>query len=211
MAARPTPAIPVGHLASDRHSERRALRAALLARRLALSENECARLSRQVCEHVQAGFPQLSTRAVAFCWPVRNEADLRPLIVRWLRAGRTGFRALLPVVVGEGQALAFRAWSTDTAMAADRYGIPTPLRGDFVTPEALLLPVNGFDLAGYRLGYGGGYFDRTLASLSPRPLVIGVGFELARLASIVPGPHDQRLDAMVTEAGVFRPSPQSVY
>jgi 5-formyltetrahydrofolate cyclo-ligase len=90
-------------------------------------------------------------------------------------------------------------------MFADRYGIPTPAHGDFLIPEVLLLPVNGFDAAGYRIGYGGGYFDRTLASLLPRPLVVGVGFELARLDSISPEPHDQRLDAMVTEAGVFRP------
>jgi 5-formyltetrahydrofolate cyclo-ligase len=63
--------------------------------------------------------------------------------------------------------------------------------------------VNGFDAAGYRIGYGGGYFDRTLASRSPRPLAVGVGFELARLDSIDPEPHDQVLDAMVTEAGIF--------
>jgi 5-formyltetrahydrofolate cyclo-ligase len=67
--------------------------------------------------------------------------------------------------------------------------------------------VNGFDAAGHRIGYGGGYFDRTLASLSPRPLAVGVGFELARLESIHPEPHDQPLDVMVTEAGIFFPSP----
>jgi 5,10-methenyltetrahydrofolate synthetase len=95
-------------------------------------------------------------------------------------------------------------------MLADRYGIPTPSSGNFVTPDALLLPVNAFDAAGYRLGYGGGYFDRTLAALNsaqqpvrPRPLAIGVGFELARVGSICPEPHDLPLDAMVTERGVF--------
>ena len=66
------------------------------------------------------------------------------------------------------------------------------------------MPLNGFDAAGYRLGYGGGYFDRTLAALSPRPLAVGVGFEVNRLPSIRPESHDQRLDWIVTEAGAFR-------
>jgi 5,10-methenyltetrahydrofolate synthetase len=89
-------------------------------------------------------------------------------------------------------------------LAPDRYGIPTPLAGDFVQPDLILLPLNGFDTAGYRLGYGGGYFDRTLAVLSPRPLAVGVGFEINRVGSIRPESHDQRLDWIITEAGSFR-------
>ena len=197
----------VDGVADERFAARCALRKSLLQRRLALTADECAQLSRRVCTHLRDGFPQLSMLAVGFCWPVKNEADLRPLIDEWARADKPGFQALLPVVVDAQQALAFRAWSVGTAMFAGRYGIPTPAGGDFLTPEALLLPVNGFDAAGYRIGYGGGYFDRTLASLSPRPLVVGVGFELARLDSIAAEPHDQRLDAMVTEAGVFRRMP----
>jgi 5-formyltetrahydrofolate cyclo-ligase len=76
-----------------------------------------------------------------------------------------GFTALLPVVIDEHRALAFRAWSPGTVMVSDRYGIPAPAAGDFLIPEVVLIPVNGFDAAGYRIGYGGGYFDRTLASL----------------------------------------------
>ena len=108
------------------------------------------------------------------------------------------------VRVDAGCALAFRAWRPGDTLVADRYGIPTPVHGAFVAPQALLLPVNGFDSAGYRLGYGGGFFDRTLAALDPPPLAVGVGFELSRVDSIDPQPHDQRLDAMVTEAGVWR-------
>jgi 5-formyltetrahydrofolate cyclo-ligase len=77
--------------------------------------------------------------------------------------------------------------------------------GAWLMPDLILLPLNGFDAAGYRLGYGGGYFDRTLAALSPRPLAVGVGFEINRLDSIQPESHDQRLDWIVTEAGAFRP------
>ena len=122
----------------------------------------------------------------------------------WLAAGEPGFSALLPVVIAVDAALAFRAWTPTSTLQADRYGIPTPVAGEFVVPQALLLPVNAFDSAGYRIGYGGGFFDRTLAALRPVPLCIGIGFELARVDSIRPEPHDVRLDAMVSEAGVFR-------
>lgn len=186
---------------------RRALRRKLLERRLALSADDCARLSATLRANLQAGFPQLAGMRVGFCWPVRNEPDLRPLLETWAASGEKEFCALLPVVVDAGSALAFRVWTPETTLVADRYGIPTPATGNFVQPEALLLPLNAFDAAGYRLGYGGGYFDRTLAALqamTARPLAIGVGFELARVDSIHPEPHDQPLDAIVTEAGVFR-------
>lgn len=207
MATELTPGIHAERLASNGFADRRTLRQTLLARRLAMSPADWAWRSGKVRAHLQAGFPQLSAMVVAFCWPQHQEPDLRPLIERWIIDGRPGFRALLPVVVGNELALAFRSWSPETVMVSDRYGIPTPAAGDFLIPEALLLPVNGFDSAGYRIGYGGGYFDRTLVSLCPRPLAVGVGFESARLDSIHPEPHDQPLDAMVTEAGIFRPSP----
>jgi 5,10-methenyltetrahydrofolate synthetase len=123
----------------------------------------------------------------------------------WLASAKTGFAALLPVVLEANSALAFRSWTSESRLITDRYGIPTPSEGEFLVPQALLIPVNAFDAAGYRIGYGGGFFDRTLAALKPAPLSIGVGFELARVDSIRPQPHDIRLDAMVSEAGVFRP------
>jgi 5,10-methenyltetrahydrofolate synthetase len=112
--------------------------------------------------------------------------------------------ALLPVVLAADSSLAFRAWSPAVAMTTDRYGIPVPASGEPVLPEALLIPLVGFDATGFRLGYGGGYFDRTLASLRPRPLAIGVGFELSRLDSLHREPHDQPLDLIVTERGIHR-------
>jgi 5-formyltetrahydrofolate cyclo-ligase len=78
-----------------------------------------------------------------------------------------------------------------------------------VVPTALLIPLVGFDGQGHRLGYGGGFFDRTLAAWKPRPLAIGVGFELGRLATITPAPHDQPMDLIITEAGVFENHQQS--
>jgi 5-formyltetrahydrofolate cyclo-ligase len=87
------------------------------------------------------------------------------------------------------------------------WDIPVPDEGDWVRPEVLLVPLLGFDLRGYRLGYGGGYYDRTLAAAMPSPpLAIGVGFEIGRLETIHPRPHDVPMDLIVTERQVFRGS-----
>lgn len=180
---------------------RRALRREMVHRRLALTAEMHGEFSAAIVAHLLAELPELATRVVAFCWPVKNEPDVRGALAVWRRQGG---QTVLPVVVEEGAPLAFRSWQPDTPLVPDRYGIPTPVSGDWLSPEAILLPLNAFDAAGYRLGYGGGYFDRTLAALSPRPLAIGVGFEMNRVESIRPEPHDQRLDWIVTEAGAFQ-------
>ena len=206
MDADLTPEMREKKSADAQFAKRAALRRSLIALRQALSASDCARLSADVRRNLSNAFPQLAGMRVAFCWPVNKEPDLRPLLEAWISDARPGFSALLPVVTGVNAALAFRAWTIETILENDRYGIPTPASGEFVTPEALLLPVNAFDAAGYRIGYGGGYFDRTLAAFKAQglqPLVIGVGFELARVDSIQPMPHDCPLDAVVTEAGVF--------
>ena len=196
--------LPGSHPEVDetRAALRRALRRQSIERRMALPAETHAALSTRLCELIDQRFPALSGKRVAFCWPFRNEPDLRPLMRSWLAEGKPGFAALLPVVVDAERALAFRAWTPASPMLTDRYGIPVPASGEFLTPEALLIPVNAFDADGYRLGYGGGFFDRTLAALDPLPLAIGVGFELARVESIHPEAHDMRLDAIVTETGV---------
>lgn len=183
----------------DNTAWRRALRRDMVARRAALSDTDHDAWSARIVAHLQAALPL--PRIVAFCWPIKHEPDVRAVIPRW---AAQGVLAALPVVVREDAPLAFRLWTPDTPLAADRYGIPTPTGGEFVQPDMLLLPLNGFDGDGYRLGYGGGYFDRTLAALSPRPLAVGVGFEINRLPTIRPERHDQRLDWLVTEAGALR-------
>jgi 5,10-methenyltetrahydrofolate synthetase len=188
---------------SRRGAWRRSLRRDAIARRMALAGDDHARHSQTVCRLLTANFPRLAGMRVGFCWPINNEPDVRAALETWRAAGAAAFAALLPVVVETGAALAFRIWRPGMALAADRYGIPTPAAGDFMQPQALLIPLAAFDAAGFRLGYGGGYFDRTLARLRPRPLAIGVGFELSRVDSVFPEPHDERLDAVVTEAGVI--------
>lgn len=183
----------------DNTGWRRALRREMVARRAALSDQIHAEFSARMVRHLQAALP--CPQLAAFCWPIKHEPDVRAIVGHWRTLGG---RAALPVVVEVDAPLAFREWTQSTLLEPDRYGIPTPVAGEFVTPDLILLPLNGFDGAGYRLGYGGGYFDRTLAALSPRPLAVGVGFEINRLESIRPESHDQRLDWIVTEAGAFK-------
>jgi 5,10-methenyltetrahydrofolate synthetase len=185
----------------DNTAWRRALRQDMTRRRAALAGAEHEALSARIVAHALATLPK--PRVAAFCWPIKQEPDVRPLLASWRS---TDVRAALPVVVAESEALRFREWSPESRLEADRYGIPTPSTGEWLTPDLILLPLNGFDGAGYRLGYGGGYFDRTLAALVPRPLAVGVGFEINRVASIRPEAHDQRLDWIITENGAFRPT-----
>jgi len=132
-------------------------------------------------------------------WPIQGEWDPLPYLARTLAAGGA---VALPVARRPAGPLEFRLWTPDAPMTAGLWDIPHPAEGAAVVPSALLVPLVGFDGAGHRLGNGGGYYDRTLAALAPRPFAIGVGFELGRLASLAPQPHDQRMDLIVTEAGV---------
>jgi 5-formyltetrahydrofolate cyclo-ligase len=166
--------------------------------RLALPAAEHALASAAIEARLDALLAGGPPQVIAFCWPLRKEFDCRPLVGRLLARG---WRAAQPVVLAPAAPMVFRPWTPDTPMTVDRHGIPIPAGDDVVTPDVVLLPLVAFDDQGYRLGYGGGYFDRTLAALSPRPLAIGVGFELARVDSVRPEPHDIRLDAVVTESG----------
>lgn len=143
---------------------------------------------------------QLEPRMLGFCWPFRNEPDLRAFIMQWLAADARR-RAALPVVLDKAAPMVFREWRPETQLGADRHGIPIPAEGQPVVPDVVLIPLNAFDAAGFRLGYGGGYFDRTLAQLDS--IAVGVGFESGRVASTLPQPHDRPMAWIVTELGAF--------
>jgi 5-formyltetrahydrofolate cyclo-ligase len=181
-------------------TDRKALRRQMIRQRETMTPAEWEAASAQLSSNLetvlaQRGLPKLG-QVVAFCWPVQNEPDIRPLMLKWRAAG---IMVALPVVIAPGQPLVFRVWSPESKLEPDQYGIPTPTDGPLVTPNILLLPGNAFDDAGYRLGYGGGFFDRTLAVMTPRPLVIGLCFENARIADLKPESHDQAVDVVVTE------------
>ena len=126
------------------------------------------------------------------------------ILRRWLDRD-TAHWAALPVVGGAGEPMAFRRWTPGMEMATDRYGIPFPAHGAPEAPELLLIPCNGFDARGYRLGYGAGHFDRTLAALTPAPRAVGIALEAARIDDLHPHPHDIPMDWIVTDAGIAGP------
>ena len=174
-----------------------------IAARMALPATTHALLSAKVEAHLGPLLDRVRPAIVGYCWPIRAEFDCRPLVVALLARGA---RACLPLVLAADAAMAFREWTPDSPMREDQYGILQPTTGELLVPDVLLMPINAIDERGYRLGYGGGYFDRTLAALDPPPLAIGVGFELARVGTTLPGPHDIAMDAVVTEAGIRRVS-----
>ncbi len=192
------------------YEPRQALRDRLIAAREAMPAHQVLAASEAIERSLEQLLSRLSPAVVGFCWPYRGEFDCRPLVARWLR-GAAGRRAALPVIVAPATPMPFRQWSPDSPMRAGRFGIPVPAGGADVAPDLLLMPVNAFDDQGYRLGYGGGYFDRTLAALAPRPVAVGIGFELARVASIDPGPFDIPMDYVVSEAGIFARSDSTAY
>jgi 5-formyltetrahydrofolate cyclo-ligase len=147
-----------------------------------------------------ARFPPGELAILAGYWPIQGEFDPLPYLRCVIAAGG---QVALPVAARPVAPLEFRLWTPDAPMTAGLWDILHPAEGAAVAPSALLIPLVGFDGAGHRLGNGGGYYDRTLAALTPRPLAIGVGFELGRLATIAPAPHDQPMDVIVTEAGAF--------
>ena len=186
---------------------RKAERERLIAARLALPQQALDSLRRSIDGHLERSFPGLARCRLALCWPVKNEYDARHLATT-LR-GRGALTAL-PVVVAPKQPLAFREWHPGVALARGALDIPYPVSSPEVTPDAVLLPMNGWDGQGYRLGYGGGFFDRTLASLPKKPVTIGVAYEAARLDTIHPQPWDIAMDYVVTERGVYRRDPQGL-
>ena len=137
-------------------------------------------------------------------WPLEGELDVRPLLTQ---IHDSGHPIGLPVVKGKGQPLLFRRWSPGTALVQGSFKVMTPPEGNpEIEPDVLLVPLLAFDAAGFRLGYGGGFYDRTLElrrrqAHSGRPITaIGVAFAAQETASLPRGPFDQRLDWIVTEA-----------
>lgn len=180
---------------------RRKCRVDLIARRSAASSADHSRWSLAIDRYVESLLTDTAGKVVGFCWPYQAEYDARALVLNCIEHGARG---ALPVVVAPRTPLIFREWDLDTEMAPGVYDIPVPISTPQVVPDIILVPLVGFDAKGYRLGYGGGYFDRTLAAMASRPATIGIGFELSRLPTIHPQWHDIPLDYIVTEKDLYR-------
>lgn len=179
---------------------RKAKRQALIAARLSISPVERAAHAQVVGSELTALLRGLGGRLLGFYWPFKGEYDPRPL-VRALHAD--GMKLALPVVTEKARPLIFRPWQPGMQMAPGIWNIPVPASGEPVAPDVLLAPVVGFDSQGFRLGYGGGYYDRTLAAAPRRPTVIGIGFAIGEVPTIYPQPHDIPMDVIVTERVVL--------
>src|SRR5947207_9767450 len=186
---------------------RKSERERLISSRLATDFTTLERWRGRIDAYLERSFPGLAGKRVAFCWPIKNEYDARHL-AKTLR--ERGALTALPVVVAPKTPLIFREWHPGITLARGALDIPYPVDSPPVQPDAVLLPMNGWDAQGYRLGYGAGFFDRTLAALAKRPVVIGVSYEAARLDTIYPQPWDIPMDYVVTERGVYRRDPEGL-
>ncbi|MEM7427436.1 MAG: 5-formyltetrahydrofolate cyclo-ligase [Pseudomonadota bacterium] len=144
-------------------------------------------------------------------YPYRTEIDLRPMLTT---IGRQGWTTCLPIVLGAGIPLDFKAWrpGDDTVPGAWGIPIPPPAAQD-VEPDVMLVPLLAFDRAGYRLGYGGGFYDRTIEKLrGQKPLItIGIAFAAQEVAQVIRGPYDQPLDWILTETGPIEIAAENAY
>ena len=181
------------------NDRKRALRAAVLARRQSLADNERQAAAAALLEMFQLERPVELPAVVSGFWPIKDEIDIRPLM-DWLF--NKGCRIALPVVQGRGQRLLFRAWKPGDALEPGVFGTlqPSP-SSETVEPYALLVPLLACDGEGWRLGYGGGFYDRTLDDLRRKRKVtaIGVGFDLQFVEEVPHGADDQRLDWLLTD------------
>lgn len=132
-------------------------------------------------------------------WPIKGELDCRSLAESLLKKG---WEFAVPVINKQTKQLDFAKWTPDTAMISGSWNIPVPAEPDWVAPEQYLIPLVGFDKQSYRLGYGGGYYDRTLAAIKTPVNKIGVGFEMGRLETIYPHEFDIAMDMIITEQGL---------
>ena len=191
--------IPVEHQQNvDVARWRKAERARLIAARLSMPEEVRRRLSERIGEQLEQRIGDVRGLIVSAYWPIRGEPDLRDLMRRIVFGGG---RMALPVVVARARPLVFREWKPGAKLERGIGNIPVPTDGAELIPDIVIAPVVAFDTARYRLGYGGGFLDRTLASVIKRPRVYGVGFSAAAVPTIFPQPYDIPMDAIVTERG----------
>ncbi|MDQ0392810.1 5-formyltetrahydrofolate cyclo-ligase [Labrys monachus] len=181
---------------------RRTQRTRLIADRLALPAAARSERAARIASHLDALLMDLGGRTVSSYWPLRGEPDLRGWVASIIERGAAH---ALPVVAERNAPLVFRRWRPGEALVRGFWNIPVPEQDAQTLPDVMLAPVVGFDRQCYRLGYGGGYFDRTLASLPVRPYVVGIGYEQAALETIHPLAHDIPLDVVVTDAAIRYP------
>jgi 5-formyltetrahydrofolate cyclo-ligase len=192
----------------DKSEEKRALRKRLVEQRMSLPDRaQRADLLQRVMRIWLVGRPDA---VIGAYWPIKGEFDPLPALHRWKEdgelQGESQLRRIgLPVVDKLHGTLKFHAWFPGCPMEEDAYGIPKPRDTEVVVPTLLFVPCVGYGPGGFRLGYGGGFYDRTLAQLQPKPYTVGLGYACGFLGDLDPEPHDVPLDALLNELGVVWP------
>ncbi len=193
---------------SEQALEKKALRAALIEQRNKLPDR---RLREDLLQRVMriwlVGRPEI---VIGAYWPIKGEFDPLPALHRWKEDGELldqpePRRIGLPVVNKETRTMTFHAWYPGCPMEEDAYGIPKPKDTEIIIPTLVFAPCVGYGPGGYRLGYGGGFYDRMLASLSPKPFSVGLGFGMGFLPDLEPEAHDVPLDAILNDYGAVWP------
>ena len=192
----------------DKPEHKKALRKALIERRLNLPDRELRNdMLQQVMRIWLLDRPDT---VIGAYWPIHGEFDPLPALHRWKEDGelldeREPRRIGLPVADKANKTLTFWAWWPGCPMEDDAYGIPKPKETELIVPTLLFVPCVGYGPGGHRLGYGGGFYDRTLATLQPRPFTVGLGYTSGFLDEFEPEPHDLPLDAILNDNGVVWP------
>jgi len=188
--------------------QKKALRKVLVEQRLAMPDRlQRADLLQRVMRIWLVGRPDA---VIGAYWPIKGEFDPLPALHRWKEDGELidqpqPRRIGLPVVNREHKTMSFHAWYPGCPMEEDAYGIPKPKDTELIVPTLLFVPCVGYGPGGYRLGYGGGFYDRMLASLSPRPFTVGLGYGPGFVDDLEPELHDMPLDAILNDHGVVWP------
>ncbi|MCY7305173.1 MAG: 5-formyltetrahydrofolate cyclo-ligase [Rhodoferax sp.] len=188
--------------------EKKALRKVLVEQRLAMPDRlQRAQILQDVVRIWLVGRPDT---VIGAYWPIKGEFDPLPALHRWKEDGelidQPQLRRIgLPKVDKVHKTLVFHAWYPGCLMEEDAFGIPKPKDTEVIVPTLLFIPCVGYGPGGYRLGYGGGFYDRTLATLQPLPFTVGLGFTNGFLPDFEPQPHDMALDAILNENGAVWP------
>lgn len=180
-------------------NNRSALRHKLINQRINLPDR--LELAAELQEVLRVWLTRRGERTIGAYWPIKGEFDPLPALYRWSEADARR-RIGLPVMDKQLGTLQFHVWYPGCPMEDDAYNIPKPKGTEVFEPQLLIVPCVGFGPGGLRLGYGGGFMDRTLAALKPRPATLGVGYASGFLPLLKAEPHDVPLDAILTEEGV---------
>ena len=168
--------------------------------RASLDAGQREEAAREACRHFFQAIALPSGDVVAGYWRVRDEMDCQPILLGLMKSGQP---VVLPVVVGENEPLEMRLWQADESLREAGFGtLAPPDNAPKAQPDIVIMPLLGFDAQGTRLGYGGGYYDRTLAAMPKRPMLVGLAFAIQEFDAIPHEDHDVPLHAIVTENGV---------